>query len=101
MISNVGTSSAQSSSNGNSSTAQSSTGTPVDKNMFLTLMVAQLKNQDPMNPADSTQFLTQLAQFQQLEQSINLGQDLTSIRQSVETYFPVDSSTDTDSTSAA
>ena len=38
----------------------------VTKNMFLQLLVAQIKNQDPMSPADGVQFLTQLAQFQQL-----------------------------------
>ena len=58
------------------------TGTPVsvDRNMFLQLLVAQLKNQDPLNPTDSNQFVTQLAQFQQLEQSVNTGQDVTAIR---------------------
>ena len=45
----------------------------VTKNMFLQLLVAQIKNQDPMSPADGVQFLTQLAQFQQLEQSMNIG----------------------------
>jgi len=48
--------------------------------MFLQLLVAQLKNQDPLNPTDGTQFVTQLAQFQQLEQSVNTGQDITAIR---------------------
>jgi len=48
--------------------------------MFLQLLVAQIKNQDPMSPTDGVQFLTQLAQFQQLEQSMNSGQDLTAIR---------------------
>ncbi|HTS26745.1 MAG TPA: flagellar hook capping FlgD N-terminal domain-containing protein [Bryobacteraceae bacterium] len=64
------------------STASSTTAaTPtVDKNMFLELLVAQLKNQDPLNPADGTQFVTQLAQFQQLEQSVNMGQDISAIR---------------------
>ena len=52
----------------------------VTKNMFLQLLVAQIKNQDPMSPTDGVQFLTQLAQFQQLEQGINSGQDLTAIR---------------------
>lgn len=42
---------------------------------FLQLLVTQLQNQDPMNPADGTQFVTQLAQFSSLEQlmSINKG----------------------------
>ena len=34
---------------------------------FLKLMVAQLRNQDPMNPTDSTQFLAQTAQFTTVE----------------------------------
>jgi flagellar basal-body rod modification protein FlgD len=63
-----------------SSTASTTTATqPVTETMFLQLLVAQLENQDPMNPADSTQFVTQLAQFQQLEQSTNTGQDVSSI----------------------
>jgi flagellar basal-body rod modification protein FlgD len=52
----------------------------VSKNMFLQLMVAQLQNQDPLNPTDSTQFVTELAQMQQLEQSVNMGQDVSAIR---------------------
>ena len=67
------------SSTSSSATAATST-TQVTKNMFLQLLVAQIKNQDPMSPSDGTQFLTQLAQFQQLEQSMNSGQDLTAIR---------------------
>jgi flagellar basal-body rod modification protein FlgD len=61
-----------------------STSTSVDKNMFLQLLVAQLQNQDPLNPSDGTQFVTQLAQFQQLEQSVNSGQDITAIRQDLD-----------------
>lgn len=66
------------------SPAASNAGTQVTKNMFLQLLVAQIKNQDPLNPADGTQFLTQLAQFQSLEQSINSGQDLTAIHQDMD-----------------
>jgi flagellar basal-body rod modification protein FlgD len=50
------------------------------KDMFLQLMVAQLKNQDPMEPTDSTQFVSELAQMEQLEQSVNMGQDVSAIR---------------------
>jgi flagellar basal-body rod modification protein FlgD len=39
----------------------------LDKDTFLTLMVAQLRNQDPMNPTDSAEFLAQTAQFTSLE----------------------------------
>jgi flagellar basal-body rod modification protein FlgD len=72
------------SSGASQSPAASNAGTQVTKNMFLQLLVAQIKNQDPLNPADGTQFLTQLAQFQSLEQSINSGQDLTAIHQDMD-----------------
>jgi flagellar basal-body rod modification protein FlgD len=52
--------------------------------MFLQLLVAQLKNQDPLNPTDGTQFLGELAQFQQLEQSANTGEDVTAIRKDLD-----------------
>jgi len=58
----------------------------VDKNMFLQLLVAQLRNQDPMNPSDSSQFVGQLAQFQQLENSENMGQDIAAIRQQIDAF---------------
>lgn len=40
----------------------------VSKQEFLQLLVAQLRNQDPMKPMDNQQFITQLAQLQTLEQ---------------------------------
>ena len=41
--------------------------TEMDKDTFLTLMVAQLKYQDPLSPADPQQFLAQTAQFTSVE----------------------------------
>ena len=55
---------------GTSTTPQTSTAssaTQMDKDLFLKLMVTQLKNQDPMNPQDSAEFLAQTAQFTSLE----------------------------------
>jgi len=49
------------------------------KDEFLTLMVEQLKNQDPMNPADATEFTAQLAQFSSLEQLFNVNDNLESM----------------------
>ena len=43
---------------------------------FLTLLVAQLKNQHPLNPSDPTQFTSQLAQYSQLEQLFNLNDSM-------------------------
>jgi flagellar basal-body rod modification protein FlgD len=54
------------------------------QNMFLQLLVAQLQNQDPMNPTDSSQFVSQLAQYQQLEQEVDTGQDVSAIRQDLD-----------------
>jgi hypothetical protein len=48
---------------------------------FLQLLVAQLKYQDPLQPQDGTQFVTQLAQFSDLEQQIGTHSDLDAIRQ--------------------
>jgi len=70
--------------NSSSTTTTSSSSGDVNKNMFLQLLVAQLQNQDPLNPTDGTQFVAQLAQFQQLEQSMNTGQDVTAIRQDLD-----------------
>lgn len=42
----------------------------LDYDSFLTLLVAQLKNQDPSAPQDSAQYIAQLATFSNVEQSI-------------------------------
>ena len=49
------------------------------KDTFLQLLVAQIKNQNPLNPSDGVQFLSQLAQFTSLEKSISMNQELKSI----------------------
>lgn len=45
--------------------------TGMNKDDFLKLFVTQLQNQDPLNPQDGTQFVTQLAQLTQVEQAYN------------------------------
>ena len=81
MTSAVSSTTATSSSGGNSML----NATPAQsQDQFLKLLVAQLNNQDPMNPTDGTAFVGQLAQFQQLEQSVNSGQDITAIRQDLD-----------------
>ncbi|HVN13060.1 MAG TPA: flagellar hook capping FlgD N-terminal domain-containing protein [Kineosporiaceae bacterium] len=72
---------------GTSSTTLSPTGTSagttpstsMDQDTFLKLLVAQLKYQDPSNPADATQFLSETAQFtvvQKLEALSTLDQQV-------------------------
>lgn len=46
------------------------------RDAFLTMLVAQLQNQDPLNPMDGTDFSAQLAQFSQLEQLMNLNDSM-------------------------
>jgi flagellar basal-body rod modification protein FlgD len=83
------------SSSNSSGTTTKTDNSSVTKDMFLQLLVSQIKNQDPLNPADSTQFLTQLAQFQQLEQSMNMGTDITAIRNDLDTLVGNTASTGT------
>ena len=47
---------------------------------FLRMLIAQLENQDPLNPQESTEFTAQLAQFSSLEQEIAMRDSLDSIR---------------------
>jgi flagellar basal-body rod modification protein FlgD len=78
----VGTTSAANSSSADSSdtnAAIDSTDALGDENTFLTLLVAQIQNQDPTQPIDSTTFLTQLASFSQLEQLIGIRQDVSEL----------------------
>jgi flagellar basal-body rod modification protein FlgD len=60
--------------------------TQVTKDEFLQLLVEQIKNQDPLNPSDGVQFLSQLAQFQQLENGLNMGQDISAIRSDLDQF---------------
>jgi flagellar basal-body rod modification protein FlgD len=51
----------------------------MDKDDFLKLFVTQLQNQDPLNPMDGTQFISQLAQMTQVEQAYNTNTNLQNI----------------------
>lgn len=64
------------------STTTSTTKAQTDYQSFLKLLVAQMKNQDPTKPNDSTEFVAQLAQFSQVEQSIQLNTKLDGLLQS-------------------
>lgn len=59
--------------------ATSGTDKLANKEVFLQMLVAQIKNQDPLKPTDGAQFMTQLAQFSQLEQLIGIRQDLNGL----------------------
>lgn len=53
----------------------------VDYEAFLHLMMAQLKNQDPTNPSDGAEFLSQLASFSSVEQGVQTNNKLDALIQ--------------------
>lgn len=63
--------------NGNkSASGKSGLDSLTDVNAFLTLLVKQLQNQDPLSPQDGSQFAAQLAQFSSLDQLVGINQRL-------------------------
>ena len=50
-----------------------------DKTTFLKLLIAQLQNQDPLNPTDPTKFVGQLTQYSELEQLIQINQGIQTL----------------------
>jgi flagellar basal-body rod modification protein FlgD len=68
-----------SSNNSSGSSATDSSTSLANQSTFLQLLVAQLKNQNPTQPTDGTTFVTQLAQFSNLEQSLASRTDLDAI----------------------
>ena len=63
-----------------STTLQSTNKAEQQKSQFLKLLVAQLKGQNPLDPKDGTEFVSQLAQFSSLEELINIRTSLESIQ---------------------
>jgi flagellar basal-body rod modification protein FlgD len=51
----------------------------LDKTAFMDLLVAQLKNQDPLEPASNQEFVGQLATFSSLEQLENVNDNITTM----------------------
>src|SRR5580698_6899930 len=58
-------------------TATNATDPLANESTFLTLLVSQLQNQDPLDPPDTNQFVAQLTSYSQLEQLIDINQNTT------------------------
>jgi len=58
---------------------------PLGRNAFLKMLIAQLENQDPLNPMQGSEFSAQLAQFSSLEQLFNMNDHLETISASLGT----------------
>ncbi|KFE35704.1 flagellar hook assembly protein FlgD [Thioclava atlantica] len=76
-ISPTSTNAASAATDNTANTAQSKLS--ADYNSFLQLLTAQIRNQDPLQPMDSTQFVSQLAQLSQVEQSVQTNTNLKTI----------------------
>ncbi len=72
------------SSSTSSTSYTSAASSELDKDAFLSLLVAQMQNQDPLEPMDNTEYISQLAQFSSLEQMNNMN-DL--ISQSIDANY--------------
>jgi flagellar basal-body rod modification protein FlgD len=68
---------------GTESSATSSTKTKstnsVDYNTFLQLLIAEMKNQDPTNPMDTSQYMSQFAQLSTVEQAMQTNSKLDAL----------------------
>jgi flagellar basal-body rod modification protein FlgD len=53
-------------------------------NSFLRLLVAEMKNQDPTAPKDTSQYMTQLASFSSVEQGVNSNKKLDALMTSIQ-----------------
>ena len=73
------TQAASSSSSGTGGSITAASDQLTKESTFLQLLVAQIQNQDPLNPTDSVQFVGQLVQFSQLEQLLGINQGVQTL----------------------
>ncbi|MDM5297937.1 flagellar hook assembly protein FlgD [Bacillus pumilus] len=56
------------------------------RDQFLKILLTQLQNQDPTNPIDDREFVTQLATFSSLEQQMNMNESITQLNKVMSTF---------------
>ena len=62
-----------------SSSTQATSSNTVDYNTFLQLLIAEMKNQDPTNPMDTSQYMSQFAQLSSVEQAVQTNSKLDAL----------------------
>ena len=67
---------------GQSASATAANRATLDYDAFLQLLIAEMQNQDPTNPMDSTEYVSQLASFSQVEQTIQTNARLEELLKS-------------------
>jgi flagellar basal-body rod modification protein FlgD len=82
-IPSVNTTSYGTSSTTNDQTSSSSGAEKLGMDQFLNLFIVQLKNQDPLNPLDSSEFTAQMAQFSSVEQLYGMNSKLGNIEETL------------------
>lgn len=70
-------------SSSNVSKAAKTTGSELGKDQFLKILIAQLKNQDPMQPLQDKEFIAQMAQFSSVEQMTKVATEVKALRESL------------------
>lgn len=73
------TSATDTTSKSSSSTGSTTSSNSVDYNTFLQLLVAEMKNQDPTNPMDTSQYMSQFAQLSTVEQAMQTNSKLDAL----------------------
>lgn len=75
----VGNNTTNTNTGNNSDSSSAAAKASVDYNSFLKLLVTQMQNQDPTQPMDATQYVSQLATFSSVEQSVQMNAKLETL----------------------